>query len=410
MIILYTNNIKSKKIKMNDKTIYNSVQKWNAKISYLLLFLVAWFFINKTNPNVNNDFVRSHSKIALVLHVFLLLNYVIFILYWDWIWINFQVFLNYTLNEIIAIIIFLFLFLLMLIWISKANKWEIFSLSKTIKFWNISLDNIYNNISTNKDEEYKLAVLMSRIPLIWFILTERYKDDIVVKNSNKLNFIISFLIIYVFIYINTDLASLLFLSYIIFIIFLIILLLNNNRIIYYNLDFISNIRSIYIYVNTSILYIYNYYIKSNFIKFDKIKSDFISKLESEDLVIMQDLLKNKDYTLSKAIIYIPILNLINLFFINTKYKIHIINTIIISILYIISCLLFWSYNNYQIFLVFLLVYWAGNISNLWFRMYFIYDIYSFLKFIYIKIINLFIFIKKKKNEEKIFIWKVWMKN
>jgi len=395
---------------MNDKTIYNSVQKWNAKISYLLLFLVAWFFINKTNPNVNNDFVRSHSKIALVLHVFLLLNYVIFILYWDWIWINFQVFLNYTLNEIIAIIIFLFLFLLMLIWISKANKWEIFSLSKTIKFWNISLDNIYNNISTNKDEEYKLAVLMSRIPLIWFILTERYKDDIVVKNSNKLNFIISFLIIYVFIYINTDLASLLFLSYIIFIIFLIILLLNNNRIIYYNLDFISNIRSIYIYVNTSILYIYNYYIKSNFIKFDKIKSDFISKLESEDLVIMQDLLKNKDYTLSKAIIYIPILNLINLFFINTKYKIHIINTIIISILYIISCLLFWSYNNYQIFLVFLLVYWAGNISNLWFRMYFIYDIYSFLKFIYIKIINLFIFIKKKKNEEKIFIWKVWMKN
>jgi hypothetical protein len=41
----------------------------NAVSSYLLLFISSAFLLNKEDPYLNNDFVKSHTKVAGLIHL-----------------------------------------------------------------------------------------------------------------------------------------------------------------------------------------------------------------------------------------------------------------------------------------------------------------------------------------------------
>jgi len=44
-----------------------------------MVFVSGLFLFNKINPYLNNDFVKKHTKSALLIHLGFLLTYVIFI-------------------------------------------------------------------------------------------------------------------------------------------------------------------------------------------------------------------------------------------------------------------------------------------------------------------------------------------
>jgi hypothetical protein len=65
----------------------------------------------KNNEYIDNDFVKSHTKTALLLQLFLVATWFLFL---HLSILSGFVFLNYGLNEIISIIFFLFTFAFML--------------------------------------------------------------------------------------------------------------------------------------------------------------------------------------------------------------------------------------------------------------------------------------------------------
>jgi hypothetical protein len=52
----------------------------NAMIAYSFILLNITFLFLK-NPNINNDFVKSHTKTAILIHIGFLINTIIFAIY-----------------------------------------------------------------------------------------------------------------------------------------------------------------------------------------------------------------------------------------------------------------------------------------------------------------------------------------
>jgi uncharacterized membrane protein len=51
----------------------------NAISAYLMVFISVIFLFNKKNDFLNNHFVKSHTKVAFLIHLSFLINYIIFI-------------------------------------------------------------------------------------------------------------------------------------------------------------------------------------------------------------------------------------------------------------------------------------------------------------------------------------------
>jgi len=83
----------------------------NAISAYLMVFISSLFLFNKKNEYVNNEFVKSHTKIAFLIHFSFLLTYIIFI---SFSFLKNVSILNYNLNYFLASTIFTFLFITLL--------------------------------------------------------------------------------------------------------------------------------------------------------------------------------------------------------------------------------------------------------------------------------------------------------
>jgi len=92
-----------------------------------------------------------------------------------------------------------------------------------------------------------------------------------------------------------------------------------------------------------------------------------------------ELLKNlKDTQLPKKLIYIPFFALLYLPQLQSKHKIHIKNSLGISLLIALSWCVFGIDNMLQIFAVFPISYGIGYINRIGYKMPFIYDIYEII--------------------------------
>jgi len=83
----------------------------NAISAYLMVFISSLFLFNKKNEYVNNEFVKSHTKTAFLIHLSFLLTYIIFI---SFSFLKNVSILNYNLNYFLASTIFTFLFITLL--------------------------------------------------------------------------------------------------------------------------------------------------------------------------------------------------------------------------------------------------------------------------------------------------------
>ena len=380
----------------------------NAMIAYAFWIL----FLLSKNPDLNNDFVNKHSKTSIFIWLAFLVNTIIFAYFW----LGFSyTFLGYNISDIIAISIYLILFFIMVFGIYKAYKYETFTISESLDFKkNKKLFDISENWKiTEKD---KLTIILSLIPFIWYIIYPKYKKNILIENNTKLNLISTFIIVILFIFGNPNLSTILLLAYIIFIVFSAINLFTQDKIINFNLSFISTYFDLKNYLKSLKKYLWNYFKNSKeFEEFNKIleeikKENLLEKNKKE-----KELQEKNSFKLSKKIIYIPIVNLISVFNLDVKQKKHIINWMLISlasILIIVLDILYWNFNNYLLLLLFPIFFWIwylqANIMN--YEIPFLYEIFNIFLLIKNKIKSIFIKTKNIKNTVKEVNLKVWESN
>ncbi len=362
----------------------------NAISAYLMLFISSLFLFNKKNEYVNNEFVKSHTKVALLIHLSLLLTYIIFI---SFSFLKNISILNYNLNFILASTIFIFLFITLLYWIYKANKQEIFKIWEILKVWKIEkiVDVNWDWIINEKD---KLDLILSYIPFIWYITSwSNYKEKNI-SNIIKINSLITLIISLIYIAWNKNIVLLLSLFYIIFAVFSSLNIITREKIIWLNLEFIPTFTELLIIIKSFIKYLSNYFTKKEFVWIKVLKNNYLKKYKEEEKEKELILVKLPKYKLPNILIYIPFINIITLFFINSNKKIHIINWIMINIFFIIFGILdFYNiiYNYSYILLLFPIFFWFWYInSRPVYRIPIIYDLFEILNFIK----NLFIKSKK----------------
>ncbi len=381
--------------KANEQKIKN-----NAIIAYLFIFANILFLFSKNNVFLNNDFVKSHTKTAILIHAWFLVNTVVFAYFWLGLSGKF---IGYSLSDIIAIVIYLPLFTLMVIWIYKAYNNEIFKLWETIKYNQKSKKLLDITLDGGFSEKDKITIILSKIPFIWFLIYPKYKQNKLIWNNTKINLYTTILIISLYIFWNPNLANLLLLFYIIFIVFISINLFIKNEVINISANKIPNVYEILIYVKTFKVYIWNYFSsKKDFLEFEELLKQIQAKENKAQELENKKLDKLKQFKLPKYIIYTPILNLICLFDINSKQKFHIINWVMISIIFIVLASFYSIDNKYQLFIFIPLVFaiWNLNAKIMNYKIPFLYDIYEF--FIWIKnyLLEIIDKIKKIKNTKK----------
>ena len=355
----------------------NKIIKNNA-ISAYLMFIVSWLFLfQKKDPNLNNDFVKKHTKSAFLLHLLILISFIIFWFFWLFkeiiIW-------NFTLNTIILISISIILFWALFLWMYRAYRWELFGI------WDIfSVKSKKNLVDINKNENFwekdKLTLIIAYIPFVWPIFTSRYIQNELIKEILKTITFVTFIFCLLFINWNNNLNQIFILIYFIYVAFVWVNLLAKTELIIINLPKYFSFWEIVKSTKILLKYLKNY-ISWNFREWKTLEEEQnIAYIEDQKNTFnkMKDL---PDLKWPKKIIYFPIFNLIFLFFKNNKFNIHIANALTITFLLILTFLLyfFWFVSK-NIFILFLfpICFWIWNIEKIYYKIPFIYDIYDIFK-------------------------------
>lgn len=367
----------------------------NAKSAYFMIFICILFLFVKDNPLLNNEFVKWHAKTAFVLHLLFLLVYIVFISFWLWshIWV-FWLWLNHILASSILII----LFWILLFSIYRAHKWKTITIWEILSYkWaNKKVDIEENEVVTEED---KLNIILSYIPFIWFVIYAKNRSNKAIRDISKINIIVSLIISLLFIVWNTNLWVLLILFYIIFFVFINLLLVSSNLSKTPDLKKVPTFEELYLLIKVYFIYISTHLRKKDFKWFKEILEVEKQKEINEENERTKELTKAKDIKLSKDLIYIPWINLIFLFFIRSKYKLHIINSLVITLLIILSFVSFW-FTNISALALFPIFYGMWYINRLWYKMPFIYNLYFIFEKMFLSIKNMFSKVKKIKNTEQ----------
>lgn len=378
----------------------------NAIISYLFILVNISFLTNKNKININNDFVKNHTKTAILIHLWFLLNAIIFAYFW--LWFNAQI-LGYSISDVIAISIFLALFWLLIIWMYKAYNLKTFKIWETLNYKN---DKKILDISSDWkfSEKDKLTIMFSKIPFIWFLIYPKYRNNKLIESTTKLNLVFSLIFISLYSFWNPNLANLLLLTYIIFSVFTVFILFIKDEVININLDFLPNAKLISNHIKTISIYMWNYlWNKKEFPAYSKILEAEIKESNIKNIESEKELNTKYRFKLNDFIIYVPFINFIALFNLNTSRKKHIINWVLISLTLIMLILIFWKTSKYLLFMLFPIFFWLWYLKA-WIMNYetpILYNIYIYYSKLKNKIKDIFKKVEKIKNTETEVSLKVW---
>ncbi|MFA5917034.1 MAG: hypothetical protein WC850_02230 [Candidatus Gracilibacteria bacterium] len=376
-----------------EETNLDSKIKANALTAYLLVFISFLFLFNKTNKYINNDFVKGHTKTAFLIHIMLVLVYVIFI----------RLISNYYITTYVSSLLFLILLGLLLLGMYKANKGEKF---KIIDIVNISkvekVADLHQHIES--DERNKFSFFLSYIPFISYanysLLNSNPTYNKVFKNNLYINLIISLIILTIYINSNPTLAGFLVLFYIIIVAFISVVLVTKNNFIFIYINHLNKIENLEVYLKTFTEYFKNY-TKTHFVPFTELlatnKAKELAKTTEEEA-----LLKTKNDTkLPKFLIYIPIINLIYLFSLDTKYRFHIINGISLTIISLIMLFIYRGVDSIFLLLLYPICFGIGNMrGKLAYKQIFVFHIFNSLILIKNKLAKILTRVKETKNTVK----------
>ncbi len=367
----------------------------NAVSSYFMLFICIAFLFAKNNKLLYNPFVKWHAKTAFLIHIMFLLVYIIFVFLWAL--SNIRM-LDFSLNHIIASGLFIFLFLLLLFWMYRAYRW------KTVSIWEMillkwRLKNITINKHTIKSEEWKLTLILACIPFVWYIIYWKNFINKTIKDINKINLISSLIIAFFYVSWGNNIAIFLILIYIVVFAFTSVILVVNNENKTPDLSWFPSSWNIHTLIKSYFKYLKTYFKKEEFIWIRNTRKAINTNQIKLENNLFKELKLKKETKLSKNLIYIPVLNLLFLFSLKSRFRIHIINSLIITLLATTAFIIFRDI-NISLLALFPICYWMGYINRLWYKMPFIYDIFTIFESIYKFFRRIFWRVNKIKNTKK----------
>ncbi len=358
----------------------------NAMSAYFMIFICVSFFLNKENDAINNNFVKSHTKTALLIHFLFLFVYIIFVSLW--LWDQFALF-GFAIGSIIASGLFLMLFWFLLYGIYQAHHGKVFTTGDMIhisKTWNII--DIQKNVKIS--EQDTVHIILSYIPFIWYSSYFQLSKNTQIKNIVFINLMSSSIITLFFVLGAQNVALFFGLIYILFVAFSIVTLVGKHELIVPQLSFIPSPEQKYIWTRTAIEYFRKYFSKNK--KFEAIQDIYnknIKLYNSEEENRNQKMKKRADINIPRFLIYVPVINILTIFSLKTRYKYHIINGLVITLLCIIWSMVIW-YSHF-VFLVALFPASFGiwYLPRLWYQMPYIYDLYHMTSQILYTLTHLF---------------------
>lgn len=355
----------------------NSKIIWNAISAYFMIFVSGLFLLNKQDALLNNNFVKTHTKSALMIHLWFFVTYFTFISYgiWNSIFIG-----SFALNYIMASAFCIFLLGMLLFGIFTASKWEKFSLWDIIKFSKVQRVLEMENQPTMLEERDKLDILFSYIPFISFYIAPKHKNNSYIVQGSRWTLFLTVMLILLYNFHHSDTVLFLILIYVIYIVFIGLNLFTTGNILQIRYAEIFSPEYKFQYTHALCRYLKNYISWTQLQTIAHYQQEIIEEDNIKNLKENDKLLILPDLKLPKSVIYIPIFNLLYLFVKENKYSTHIRNGVVISILFIFTIfLLKFSTLSYWFLYLFWIIwlYWIGYIhSEPVYKMPYIYMFYT----------------------------------
>lgn len=304
--------------------------------AYFLFILCVWFLFNK-DPNINHPFVKNHTRIALTLHViFLVMLWVMSFSFLDGIhllWISVNTLITMWLSFIIlAALIF---------WAIKAHKGETLSFGEIFEAGWANKKLLQKESSVNIDEENIALLIITHIPFLGFILYGKHKKLPHIHDIMTLNIWVSLLISILYISGFASLANVWLLVYVIWASFVSLRLIATKEISTLNLSSIPSGNELYIHIRTLISYAFHL-LKSNK-KFQSYATLYSENARTYTVGIQKHREHISKMPLAKiphVLFYIPFVNLLWVFFLNSQQRYHIYNGFVITLFYILALWVF----------------------------------------------------------------------
>lgn len=339
----------------------NSKIIWNAISAYFMIFVSGMFLFNRSNPLLSNQFVKKHTKSALMIHLGFLITYMIFISYSIWSGITLW---SFSLNYIIASVFCIILLGMLLFWVFKASKWEMFKIWEIIKVSKVESVIDINHESTNLDERAKLDILLSYIPFFSFYLYPKHKNNPYIIHWSRWTLFITIILIILYNFGHDNIVVFITLIYTIYVVFVGLNLFTTGNIIQIRFSNIFSPEYKFQYTHALCRYLKDYIKWQELLSVDKYLQEIQEENKAVKLIDNDKMLSLENLKLPKFAIYIPFLNLLYIFVKENKYSTHIRNWVVISILFILTILLLkFTVLSYWFLYLFIIIsiYWIWNI-------------------------------------------------
>ena len=341
----------------------------NAVSAYF--WLGPLLLLNKTDSSINNTFVRGHSKTATLLMLFGIAMF-LFLKFFSFLG-QYSIF-GYDLFYILKTIFVLWVFTAFVYGAFRAFNGRVFTITEIP-----DLTHTRNLVQISKSkvtkEQDKTSIIMSYIPFFGYFLYPQLKKYPSIQSVNKINLYSTIAILFFYTTGKAGLATLLFLLYIIYVVYTAMTLYAKWEIKIPKLEKLWSFEELYIRAKAFCQYIYNYTSRDKrfreyelYYKIEKAAQAKQAKL------ILKDLLPRKSLPFPKAILYIPFINIVWVFFLDTRYRTHIINGLCINVL-LISIWVLTGFNSaYSLFILFPISYGLAYRRKIDYRFPLIYDI------------------------------------
>lgn len=309
--------------------------RWNAAVSYALAFASLAFLTSK-NPNFNHPFIKSHVKVAFWFHCLLL-----FMLYF----MSYPFFRNIkiftlSLNDIITAILWLLIFWVLLYCSHRAYKWELVGLSHLSSGGKEGITLLKTHKIDGSREKEKALIILTHIPFFGYYLAAQNRENQQIQHIALLNLIITILSLVVVFVGLKSVASLIFLSYIVWSVFISIRLILADEYTELNLRYIPTPTEKYILQKALLIYVKNIFDTKTFVELKTLRDSLGELHRNKEQEALQSLQKLPDFQYPPLLLSVPFVNLVWLLYRHSKEKKRIANGVILSFLLLAIIIIF----------------------------------------------------------------------
>lgn len=352
----------------------------NAVSAYFMVWICIFFLFNKS-PYMDHPFVKSHVKVAFMLHIILFV--MLFIMSYPF--LDNIAFFGYTLNTLITAGLGLTIFGAILYGMLQAHRgksltlWEMFDTAK------VSKDIVKHNSTETLGEEETLLLILAQVPFLGYIIYPRHKKIPHIRDIIQLNIIVMLISSFLFVVWSFSLASIIILLYIIAWVFQAIRLGMEHKISTLDMSLVPTAEEKYILQKSLCSYVGNTLRKKTFVPLKKLREEKAKKHYEREVEELEALKKLAPAKIPGWVFYIPFLNLTWIFYLKTQEKTHIKNGITLTLIWALLTGLLWYFdihNGILIFMLFPLFYGIGYLPRKAYHMPYIYDVYAFFAAIF----------------------------